>query len=322
MDEYVNIYGDIELEIMINMNKILKCITDSKIRFGYLSKLGVTKYISDKAFVEKEYFLNTGEKLNLVHPQKFNEKLQWLKLYDHNPQYTIMVDKYRARQYIKDVIGDQYLIPLLGVWEKPDEIEFDLLPNQFVLKCNHNSGTGMCVCKDKNRIDISKIKRELRKGLREDYYSVHREWPYRDVTRQIIAEKYMVDEGGEVLTDYKFFCFNGEPRVMYISNDGAENPRTDFFDMEFNHLPIIMKDPNSEQLPKKPQNFELMKELAEKLSEGIPFLRTDFYEINGNVYVGELTLYHNAGLSHIEPEEWSYKLGSYIDLSIAYGMYL
>lgn len=322
MDEYVNIYGDIELEIMINMNKILKCITDSKIRFGYLSKLGVTKYISDKAFVEKEYFLNTGEKLNLVHPQKFNEKLQWLKLYDHNPQYTIMVDKYRARQYIKDVIGDQYLIPLLGVWEKPDEIEFDLLPNQFVLKCNHNSGTGMCVCKDKSRIDISKIKRELRKGLREDYYSVHREWPYRDVQRQIIAEKYMVDEGGEVLTDYKFFCFNGEPRVMYISNDGAENPRTDFFDMEFNHLPIIMKDPNSEQLPKKPQNFELMKELAEKLSEGIPFLRTDFYEINGNVYVGELTLYHNAGLSHIEPEEWSYKLGSYIDLSIAYGMYL
>lgn len=322
MDEYVNIYGDIELEIMINMNKILKCITDSKIRFGYLSKLGVTKYISDKAFVEKEYFLNTGEKLNLVHPQKFNEKLQWLKLYDHNPQYTIMVDKYRARQYIKDVIGDQYLIPLLGVWEKPDEIEFDLLPNQFVLKCNHNSGTGMCVCKDKNRIDISKIKRELRKGLREDYYSVHREWPYRDVQRQIIAEKYMVDEGGEVLTDYKFFCFNGEPRVMYISNDGAENPRTDFFDMEFNHLPIIMKDPNSEQLPKKPQNFEVMKELAEKLSEGIPFLRTDFYEINGNVYVGELTLYHNAGLSHIEPEEWSYKLGSYIDLSIAYGMYL
>lgn len=322
MDEYVNKYGDIELEIMIIMNKILKCITDSKIRFGYLSKLGVTKYISDKAFVEKEYFLNTGEKLNLVHPQKFNEKLQWLKLYDHNPQYTIMVDKYRARQYIKDVIGDQYLIPLLGVWEKPDEIEFDLLPNQFVLKCNHNSGTGMCVCRDKNRIDISKIKRELRKGLREDYYSVHREWPYRDVQRQIIAEKYMVDEGGEVLTDYKFFCFNGEPRVMYISNDGAENPRTDFFDMEFNHLPIIMKDPNSEQLPKKPQNFELMKELAEKLSEGIPFLRTDFYEINGNVYVGELTLYHNAGLSHIEPEEWSYKLGSYIDLSIAYGMYL
>ena len=233
-----------------------------------------------------------------------------------------MVDKYRARQYIKDVIGDQYLIPLLGVWEKPDEIEFDLLPNQFVLKCNHNSGTGMCLCKDKNRIDISKIKRELRKGLMEDYYSVHREWPYRDVQRQIIAEKYMVDEGGDVLTDYKFFCFNGEPRVMYISNDGAENPRTDFFDMEFNHLPIIMKDPNSEQLPKKPQNFELMKELAEKLSEGIPFLRTDFYEINGDVYVGELTLYHNAGLSHIEPEEWSYKLGSYIDLSIAYGMYL
>ena len=299
---------------MVIMNKILNYITDPKIRFGYLSKLGIAKYISDKAFVEKEYFLNIGEELDLLHPQKFNEKLQWLKLYDHNPQYTIMVDKYRARQFIKDIIGDQYLIPLLGVWENPDDIDFDLLPDQFVLKCNHNSGTG--ICKDKKNVDIPRVKRELKKGLRENYYLRHREWPYKDVPRRIIAEKYMIDESGEALTDYKFFCFNGEPRVMYISNDGAENPKTDFFDMEFNHLPIKMKDPNSEQLPLKPQSFELMKELAKKLSEGIPFLRTDFYEINGNIYVGELTLYHNAGLSKIEPSEWNLKLGNYINLNL------
>lgn len=301
---------------MVIMNKILNYITDPKIRFGYLSKLGIAKYISDKTFVEKEYFLNIGEELDLLHPQKFNEKLQWLKLYDHNPQYTIMVDKYRARQFIKDIIGDQYLIPLLGVWENPDDIDFDLLPDQFVLKCNHNSGTGMCICKDKKNVDIPRVKRELKKGLRENYYLRHREWPYKDVPRRIIAEKYMIDESGEALTDYKFFCFNGEPRVMYISNDGAENPKTDFFDMEFNHLPIKMKDPNSEQLPLKPQSFELMKELAKKLSEGIPFLRTDFYEINGNIYVGELTLYHNAGLSKIEPSEWNLKLGNYINLNL------
>ena len=301
---------------MVIMNKILNYITDPKIRFGYLSKLGIAKYISDKAFVEKEYFLNIGEELDLLHPQKFNEKLQWLKLYDHNPQYTIMVDKYRARQFIKDIIGDQYLIPLLGVWENPDDIDFDLLPDQFVLKCNHNSGTGMCICKDNKNVDIPRVKRELKKGLRENYYLRHREWPYKDVPRRIIAEKYMIDESGEALTDYKFFCFNGEPRVMYISNDGAENPKTDFFDMEFNHLPIKMKDPNSEQLPLKPQSFELMKELAKKLSEGIPFLRTDFYEINGNIYVGELTLYHNAGLSKIEPSEWNLKLGNYINLNL------
>ena len=184
---------------MVIMNKILNYITDPKIRFGYLSKLGITKYISDKAFVEKEYFLNIGEKLDLLHPQKFNEKLQWLKLYDHNPQYTIMVDKYRARQFIKDIIGDQYLIPLLGVWENPDDIDFDLLPDQFVLKCNHNSGTGMCICKDKKNVDIPRVKRELKKGLRENYYLRHREWPYKDVPRKIIAEKYLSDNL-EILT--------------------------------------------------------------------------------------------------------------------------
>lgn len=161
-----------------------------------------------------------------------------------------------------------------------------------------------------------KLKSDLKKGLREDYYLRHREWPYKDVPRKIIAEKYMVDESGDVLTDYKFFCFDGEPRVMYISNDGAENPRTDFFDMDFKHIPIKMKDPNAERTPIKPLNFELMKELARKLSRGFPFLRTDFYEINGNVYVGELTLYHNAGLSKIEPQEWNLKLGDYINLPL------
>lgn len=141
------------------IKKILNFIIDSKIRFGYLNTLGVTKYINDKAFIEKEYFIYTGEKLDLVHPKTFNEKLQWLKLHDHNPQYTIMVDKYKVRQYIQDVIGNQYLIPLLGVWENPKDIDFDLLPSQFVLKCNHNSGKGMCICKDKKALDVSKVKK-------------------------------------------------------------------------------------------------------------------------------------------------------------------
>lgn len=279
-----------------------------------MAKLGMTKHMSDKVYTEIEYYLNIGEPLNLSKPKLFNEKLQWLKLYDHNPRYTIMVDKYRVRNYIEEVLGKQYLIPLLGVWDNPDDINFGNLPNQFVLKCNHNSGTGMCICRNKKDLDLSKVKRELRKGLREDYYLLHREWPYKDVPRKIIAEKYMVDEGGDVLTDYKFFCFGGRPRVMYISNDGADSPRTDFFDMDFNHIPIKMKDPNAEKIPTKPQNFELMKELAGRISQGFPFLRTDFYEIDGKVYVGELTLYHNAGLSRIEPKEWNYKLGDYLEL--------
>ena len=297
------------------ITKIKKFITDPQIKFGYLTKLGFYNNMPDEKYLKRKFKLVMGKELNLENPQTFNEKLQWLKLYDRKPEYTMMVDKYKVREYIKEKLGEEYLIPLLGVWDDPDEINFEALPNQFVLKCNHNSGTGMCICKDKSKLDIEKVKAELRNGLKENYYLTNREWPYKNVPRKIICEKYMVDENNEKgLFDYKFFCFNGKPILMYISNDISDEAKTDFYDMDFNKLNIRMKDPNSDKLIDKPIFFDKMKEIAEILSQNIPFVRVDFYYINGQIYVGELTFYHNAGFCTISPEEWNYKLGSYINL--------
>lgn len=303
----------------MKLQKILRYLyrvaTNPEIRFSYLSAMGFYDKVPDEQYLKMKYKLVFGKELDLDNPQTFNEKLQWLKLYNRKPEYTIMVDKYKARQYIADRLGGQYLVPLLGVWDDPDEIDFDALPDQFVLKCNHNSGLGMCICKDKSELNISKVKAELRKGLKQDYYLTSREWPYKDVPRKIIAEKYMVDDSncGE-LTDYKFFCFNGVPKFMYISNDNSENATTDFFDMEFNRLDMRMKDPNSNVIPPKPYLFNEMKAIAEKLSQGIPFVRVDLYVIEGNIYFGELTFFHNAGFCSIHPEHWEKTLGDWIKL--------
>lgn len=275
---------------------------------------------SDELYLKMVYWLSMGKKLNLKDPKTFNEKLQWLKLYNRKPEYTIMVDKVKAKEYVAKIIGKEHIIPTLGVWDDPDEIDFDALPNQFVLKCNHNSGMGMCICRNKSKLDIAKVKRELRKGLRQDYYMTNREWPYKNVPRKIMAEKFMQDGNKPDLTDYKFFCFNGEPKMMYVSHDNAEHATTDFFDMDYNRLPIRMKDPNSEVLPEQPKEFEEMKQYARQLSKNMPFLRVDFYVICHVVYFGELTFFHNSGLTPIRPTEWEYKIGKWLKLpSAAFG---
>ena len=226
-----------------------------------------------------------------------------------------MVDKYEAKKYVAEKIGEQYIIPTLGVWDDPDDIDFDSLPDKFVLKCTHNSGLGMAICKDKSTLDIASVKKELRKGLKQNYFATQREWPYKNVKPRIIAEKFMVDGENECLTDYKFFCFGGEPKFMYRSMDKAKDPRTDFFDMDYNRLNMRMRDPNSDSIPQKPENFEKMKELSRILSAGIPHLRVDFYEIGGKIYFGELTFYHCGGFAKIYPEEWMITLGDWINIS-------
>ena len=275
---------------------------------------------SDELYLKIVYWLSMGKRLNLKNPKTFNEKLQWLKLYNRKPEYTIMVDKVKAKEYVAKIIGKEHIIPTLGVWDDPDEIDFDALPNQFVLKCNHNSGMGMCICRNKSKLDIAKVKRELRKGLRQDYYMTNREWPYKNVPRKIMAEKFMQDGNKPDLTDYKFFCFNGEPKMMYVSHDNAEHATTDFFDMDYNRLPIRMKVPNSEVLPEQPKEFEEMKQYARQLSKNMPFLRVDVYVICHVVYFGELTFFHNSGLTPIRPTEWEYKIGKWLKLpSAAFG---
>lgn len=299
---------------MVTGEKILKLLKNKDYRFCIMAKYHFYDRLSDEDFIKKKYKAMFETELDLISPKTFNEKLQWLKLHDRKPEYTQMVDKYKVRDYVADKIGDKYLIPLLGVWDNPADINFDKLPNQFVLKCNHNSGLGMYICKDKNNLNIKKIKKQLKKGLEQDYYLTSREWPYKNVERKIICEQYMTDNIGENLTDYKFFCFNGIPKFMYISNDYATNPTTDFFDMNFNRLDMRMKDPNSDNPPSKPRKFDELKRIAEQLSFGIPFVRVDMYVINEQIYFGELTFFHNAGFFKIYPEKWEQILGDWIDI--------
>jgi hypothetical protein len=282
-------------------------------------RIGNTKsgrIYSDEFYLKSFYRYNFRKKLNLKNPQTFNEKLQWLKLYDRKPEYTQMVDKYEAKKWIADKIGEEYIIPTLGVWDKFEDIDFDSLPNQFVLKTTHDSG-GVIICKSKEDFDKESAKKKLKKSLKRNYYWNGREWPYKNVKPRILAEEYMVDESGYELKDYKFFCFNGKMKVFFVAKDRqtkGEETKFDFFDENFEHLPFTNGHPNSKPPYFKPENFEKMKELAEKLSQGIPHLRVDFYNINGRIYLGELTFSHWSGFVPFEPEEWDYTLGSWIEL--------
>lgn len=301
------------------MNRYIRMVKqfvlDPKVRFGYLTRAGFYNHMSDEEYLSRKYQLYFGQKLDLQNPQTFNEKLQWLKLYNRKPEYTVMVDKYKVREYIAQELGEEYLIPLLGVWDNPDEIDFDALPNQFVLKCNHNSGLGMCICKDKSELDISKVKVELRKGLKQDYYLTGREWPYKDVPRKIIAEKYMEDVSGD-LKDYKFYCFNGEMKFVMINSDrNTSRPtRADYFDWDFNWLDFTWGYSHAEVHPKKPEQFEKMVAIVEKLAKGLPHIRVDLYDCNGKIYFGELTFFDGSGFDKIEPLEWDYKIGKLLKL--------
>lgn len=272
--------------------------------------------MSDEKYLKLLYRVNIGKKLNLENPQTYNEKLQWLKINDRKDIYTEMVDKHLVKDYVKKIIGEEYIIPTLGVWDSFDEINFEKLPEQFVLKCTHDSG-GLIICTDKNKLDKVKAKKKLEKCLKINYYKRFREWPYKNVKPRIIAEKYMVDESGTELKDYKFFCFDGKVKAMFIATDRSDpNTETkfDFFDRDFNHLPFINGHPNSDKKIKKPESFEKMIELAEKLSVGMPQVRIDFYDIYGQVYFGEITFFHWSGTKPFEPEEWDYTFGSWIEL--------
>ena len=283
---------------------------------GYFLTKPIAKKISDKSYLKLEFYANMGRCLNLNSPQTFNEKLQWLKLYDRKPEYTTMVDKYEVKKLVADLIGEEYIIPTLGVWDSFDEIDFDALPDQFVLKCTHDSG-GLAICRSKSTFDKNTAKIKIERAMKRDYFSVHREWPYKNVKPRIIAEKYMQDKGNLDLQDYKFYCFNGEPKFLYVSK-GLSNhatARINFVSLDWEKMPFRRTDyAEFDELPPKPKNFDLMIEFAKKLSANIPFLRVDFYDINDKLYFGELTFFPGAGLTALTPTEWDSKLGEWIDL--------
>lgn len=299
---------------------IKKCkdfLLDGDSRFLSLERKGFYNAVHDEKFLKRKFRVLMGRPLQLESPKTFNEKLQWLKLYDRKPEYTMMVDKYAVRKYIAEKLGEEYLIPLLGVWDDPGKIDFDALPDRFVLKCNHNSGLGMCICKDKSKLDIEKVKKELRKGLLQDYYRLGREWPYKDIQRRVIAEKYMSNGTGD-LPDYKIHCFNGKPEFVLICRDRfTQNGLTeDFYTPQWEWMPVKRPGtPNAKAPIPKPERLDQMLEMAKTLAKDIPFARIDFYEINGEIYFGEITFFPASGMSRFEPEGWDTTFGDLLDLS-------
>lgn len=288
--------------------KIFKVIKHPSLILLKLDKMNLIR-LSDKKFLELRFLSEMGSKLNLDNPQTFNEKLQWLKLYDRNPKYTQMVDKYEVREYIKDKIGEEYLIPLLGVYDKFEDIDFDKLPKQFVIKCNHDSG-GLIICKDKSKLNIEEARKKINKSLKRNYYYSGREWPYKNVKPKIIIEKYMEDKEAKELIDYKFMCFNGEPKFVFTCTERYNSGlKVTFFDMKWKKMPFIRHYPSSNKNIKKPVNYDRMFNFSKTLSKSIPFVRVDWYEINGKLYFGELTFYPGSGFEEFEPNEWDKKIG-------------
>lgn len=291
--------------------------------FFILKKCCLLECVPDVVYLKLMYKAHMGTKLDLDNPKTFNEKLQWLKLYDRNPEYTRMVDKYEAKGYVKEKLGgdsEKHIIPTLGVWEHFDDIDFDSLPEQFVLKTTHDSGT-VVICKDKNRLDKDDAKQKIEKSLQHNFYSYGREWPYKNVHPRIIVEKY-IELSSPDCAEYKLFCYNGKVNWVMVCMGKAhsDSERTnDGFDREFNHLPVRFIAPNANFTIEKPKEWEQLIEFAERLSKGITQLRVDTYLVNGNIYFGELTFFHDSGLCPITPAEWDLKLGKGLELPIQKG---
>lgn len=273
-------------------------------------------FVKPETYIKKVYEHRMGKKLNLNNPITYSEKLQWIKLYDHNPIYTTLVDKYKVKEFVTARIGSKYIIPTLGAWNSFDEIDFDNLPNQFVLKCTHDSG-GVVICKDKQHFDKKSARKKLNRAMKHNYYYMGFEWPYKNVNPRIIAEQYMVDTKTSELRDYKFFCFDGKIKALFIATDRQKegcDVKFDFFDENFVHLPFKQGHENADIVIDKPVCFDEMKKVAKILSKNIKEVRVDLYEVNGMVFFGEMTFFHHGGWTPFEPNEWDMKFGEWINL--------
>jgi hypothetical protein len=295
--------------------KIKKAIKNPNLIMLYILGLKIFRIVPDETFLKIKYGLRVGQKLNLGDPKTFNEKLQWLKLYDRKPKYTSMVDKFAVRKHIAKTIGEEYLIPLLGVYNGYSEIDFDSLPNEFVLKPSHTSGN-VFICKNRSKIDHLKLKNEINEWLNREYYWIHREWPYKNIKPRIICEKYMVDESGKELKDYKFMCFNGEPRIIQVMSERKNGQYLiNHFDLEWNEIDISRKTlKKNPRIPAKPKNLGRMTEISKILSKDMPFVRIDLYETKEGLYFGEITFFPVSGFMDFLYEKHDHLLGSWITL--------
>lgn len=287
-----------------------------------LNSLYAMRLLSDKSFLSLKFRLRMGYFMDWKHPRTFSEKLQWLKLYDRRSEYTVMADKVTVKTWVAERIGSEYIIPTLGVWQVPKDVDFDMLPDQFVIKCNHNSGTGMYICKDKSQLDVERVRQGLQKGLRENYCRRAVEWPYRNIPRRIIAEQYLQDndQKGD-LFDYKFFCFNGIPRYCQVIRDRSTKETIDFYDMAWEHQDFVGLFSRSDENIRngdvgvaRPILLDEMQEICKQLSRGIPFVRIDLYLVNGRIYFGEMTFFPAGGIGVFTPDDWNYKFGDLLSL--------
>ena len=297
-------------------DRIKRILKNPKALFLTIGGTGLLNWISDKRYLEIAYYAKLGKKLNLDSPKTFNEKLQWLKLHDRRDIYTAMVDKYEAKKYVASVIGQDCIIPTLGVWDSVEALDFKALPDQFVLKCTHDSG-GLVICKDKSRLDTRKTARKLQKSLKRNYYWRSREWPYKNVKPRIIAEKYMSELNESSLIDYKIHCFNGVPRVILVCKDRytEQGMTEDFFTADWEHLDVRRPSHNNSKTAiEKPAQLDKMLEIATKLSRDIPFARVDLYIVGEKIYFGEITFFPASGVEVFQPDSFDEVMGDWIAL--------
>lgn len=295
------------------MKKIINYLKQPKKIIIYLMNKNFFFWVNDKTFLKAKYRLIMKKKLDLNNPKTFNEKLQWLKLYDRNPNYTKMVDKWEAKEYVSNIIGDKYIIPTLGIYNNYNEIDFEKLPKQFVIKPTHTSGN-IFICEDKEQIDYRELRKKINKWLKRKYYYFHREWPYKNIKPRIIIEKYMQDRVQDELKDYKFFCFNGKVKLILVCSERSVKLKKTWFDVDWKILDLKEGNCDIDKTIEKPVNLELMVKFAEKLAKKIPFVRIDFYEIQEKVYFGEITFFPNSGYEKFIPEKYDRILGNMLEL--------
>lgn len=300
------------------MNSFYKRLRWIEIKFGSLLERLNFLIPNEEFYLRLLFRLKLGKHLNLSNPQSFNEKLQWLKLYYRKIEFTQMVDKYEVKNYVKNLLDEKYIIPTIGVWEKPEDIEWDNLPNQFVLKTTHGGGgVGVVVCKNKQEFDKTAAIAKLNRSLNISGYNYLKEWPYKHIHKRIIAEKYMEDLGMHQLVDYKFLCFNGEPKLVLVCKDRFESSglTKDFYTPNWEQINLKRStNGNSNSAIEKPLLLSEMLDVAKTLSKGLPFIRIDLYLVNQQIYFGEFTFFPASGLSAFEPDEWDAILGSWITL--------
>lgn len=276
------------------------------------ARKGRLDWMPDKLYLQLMYRRFTGKPLHLKHPRTFNEKLQWMKLYDRNDAYTTMVDKVLVKDYVARKIGEKYIVPTIKVWDKVEDVDFDALPNQFVIKCSHDSG-GLVICKDKEKLDRQGSIEKLSKCLKYNYFPLWREWPYKNVKPRIIVEELLSD-GNDSINDYKVMCFNGEPRLIQLHIGRFSEHTQDFYDTEWNRLPIVQGTPMAKDVAEKPPVLKEMLELSAAISAGIPQVRVDWYWTGKKLYFGEITFFDASGFEDFEPDEYNEILGSWITL--------